>query len=91
MLPIRPLNDPNTAVASLTVNQASMEVTAELGGMLADTLRRSEPEVVIGLPTLGLSLAPIVAQNLGLSKLIYFNISTRTSLFNECPVRTGNC
>jgi hypothetical protein len=69
ILPIRPLkNESNDAVASLLVNQASMEVVAELGNFLAELVRPFEPEVVIGLPTLGLSLAPIVAQRLGHSK-----------------------
>ena len=68
MLPIRPLqNETNDAVASLLVNQASISVVAELGSFLADRVRSFEPEVIIGLPTLGLSLAPVVAQNLGLS------------------------
>lgn len=71
VLPIRPLNNAdNDAVASLLVNQASMSVVAELGKFLADCVRRFEPEVVIGLPTLGLSLAPIVAQHLGLGRCI---------------------
>ena len=45
-----------------------MEVVAELGNFLAELVRPFQPEVVIGLPTLGLSLAPIVAQRLGHSK-----------------------
>jgi adenine/guanine phosphoribosyltransferase-like PRPP-binding protein len=68
MLPIRPLNnEANDAVASLLVNQASISVVAELGSFLANRVRPFDPEVIIGLPTLGLSLAPVVAQNLGLS------------------------
>ena len=75
MLPIRPLNnEPNDAVASLLVNQAALDVVQELGTFLADTVRIFNPEVIIGLPTLGLSLAPIVAQKLGLSE------STRNAL-----------
>lgn len=69
MLPIRPLNnETNDAVASLLVNQAAIEVVAELGTFLADVVRPFHPEIIIGLPTLGLSLAPIVAQKLGLSE-----------------------
>ena len=71
MLPIRPLNSPNIAVASLLVNQASMDVVAELGHFLTDAIREFNPEAIIGLPTLGLSLAPIVAQDLGLSNLTF--------------------
>ena len=69
MLPIRPLNnETKDAVASLLVNQAAIDVVAELGAFLADVVRRFCPEVIIGLPTLGLSLAPIVAQQLALSR-----------------------
>jgi hypothetical protein len=69
VLPIRPLNNTkNEAVASLLVNQASMEVVEELGTFLAEEVRPFEPDVVIGLPTLGLSLAAIVAKTLGKSK-----------------------
>jgi hypothetical protein len=66
MLPIRPLNsDPTQAVASLLVNQASMSVVEELGTFLGHLLRPYEPDVIVGLPTLGLSLAPVVASRLG--------------------------
>jgi adenine/guanine phosphoribosyltransferase-like PRPP-binding protein len=37
---------------------------AKLGAFLAGALRDFRFEVIIGLPTLGLSLAPIVAQKL---------------------------
>jgi adenine/guanine phosphoribosyltransferase-like PRPP-binding protein len=73
LLPVRPLNNTdNDAVASLLVNQASISVVAELGSFLADRVRHYNPEVIIGLPTLGLSLAPVVAQNLGLGKWCFF-------------------
>ena len=71
MLPIRPLNnDTNDAIASLLVNQAALDVVQELGAFLAHVVKPFEPEVIIGLPTLGLSLAPIVAQKIGLSGFI---------------------
>lgn len=44
-----------------------MNVVDILANFLADLVRRFEPEVIIGLPTLGLSVAPIVARKLGLS------------------------
>lgn len=70
ILPIRPMKDnPKHAVASLLVNQASMDVVDLLADFLADLVRPFEPDVLIGLPTLGLSLAPIVARKLSLSML----------------------
>ena len=81
MLPIRPLNnESNDAVASLLVNQAAIDVVAELGYFLADIVRTFNPEVIIGLPTLGLSLAPIVAQNLGMSESWFFCLIKRLKL-----------
>ncbi|TGO22768.1 hypothetical protein BPAE_0155g00060 [Botrytis paeoniae] len=78
VLPIRPLKDnPKHAVASLLVNQASMEVVDILSDFLADLVRRFEPDVIIGLPTLGLSLAPLVARNLGLKRYIPLGYSRK--------------
>lgn len=75
MLPIRPLNNgTNDAVASLLVNQASISVVTELGSFLAECVRPFDAEVIIGLPTLGLSLAPVVAHNLGLSMFQHLNL-----------------
>lgn len=74
MLPIRPLAADNTyAAASLLVNHASLAVVAELGAFLARVVGPLRPEVIIGLPTLGLSLAPLVAQELGLGMLPIFS------------------
>lgn len=66
MLPIRPLaSEPSHAVASLILNQAALDVADTLGHMLAARLRPHAPDVVLGLPTLGLTLAPVVAGALG--------------------------
>ncbi|KAL2074698.1 hypothetical protein VTL71DRAFT_8477 [Oculimacula yallundae] len=62
-LPIRALSD-DEAVASLIINQAAIDVTAQLGAFLADVVSPFAPDVIVGLPTLGLSLAPIIAQSL---------------------------
>jgi hypothetical protein len=81
MLPIRPLNnEDNDAVASLLVNQASMSVVAELGKFLAERVGPFEPDVVVGLPTLGLSLAPIVAQSLRHRKFIHSKEATAADI-----------
>ena len=66
LLPIRQLaSDPQLAVASLLINQASLQVAETLGDMLADRLAALRPDIVLGLPTLGLTLAPLVARRLG--------------------------
>ncbi|KAE9975753.1 hypothetical protein EG328_003005 [Venturia inaequalis] len=77
-LPIRQLShDPTQAVASLLVNQASMQVVEELGTFLADLVRPYKPDMIIGLPTLGLTLAPIVAQKLGHTRYIPMGYSKK--------------
>ncbi|KAG0646943.1 Adenine phosphoribosyltransferase, partial [Hyphodiscus hymeniophilus] len=78
MLPIRPLNDgSNDAVASLLVNQAAIDVVEDLGTLLAEIVRPFQPEVIIGLPTLGLTLAPIVAQKIGLKRYVPLGYSRK--------------
>jgi adenine/guanine phosphoribosyltransferase-like PRPP-binding protein len=64
-LPIRPLADGRHALASLIINQASFAVVAALADDLAGRLRTLAPDVVVGLPTLGLTLAAAVAERLG--------------------------
>ncbi|TID21261.1 hypothetical protein E6O75_ATG04656 [Venturia nashicola] len=77
-LPIRQLpNEPTKAVASLLVNHASMQVVEELGTFLANLIRPYEPDIIIGLPTLGLSLAPIVAKYLGHTRYIPMGYSKK--------------
>lgn len=65
LLPIRPLAGTDNAIASLILNQTAFDVEAALAETLADRIAVHEPEVVVGLPTLGLSLARAVAQRLG--------------------------
>ncbi len=78
VLPIRQMaSDPTQAVASLLVNQASLEVVDTLGQMLADKLRPLAPDMVIALPTLGLTLAPVVARNLGQPRFLPMGYSRK--------------
>jgi hypothetical protein len=65
-LPIRPLpSQPDHAVASLLINQASFRVAETLESELARLLEPFKPDIVIGLPTLGLGPASTVARKLG--------------------------
>ena len=64
-LPIRRLPDrPNQGVASLILNQASFSVVDALTADLADRLNEFDPDIVVGLPTLGLTMASHVAKAL---------------------------
>ena len=78
MLPIRQLAaEPTHAVASLLVNQASLDVVDTLAAMLAERLRPVAPAVVIGLPTRGLALAPPVARGLGHARYVPMGYSRK--------------
>ncbi|MBS0428320.1 MAG: phosphoribosyltransferase [Proteobacteria bacterium] len=78
VLPIRALDsEPTHAVASLICNQASLEVVETLGRMLAERLAPLQPEVVIGIPTLGLTFAPVVARHLGHSRYVPMGYSRK--------------
>lgn len=70
LLPIRPLPDGKCALASLIINQASFAVVDVLATSLALKLAAFAPDVVVGLPTLGLTLAGAVAQKLGHTRYV---------------------
>jgi adenine/guanine phosphoribosyltransferase-like PRPP-binding protein len=70
LLPIRPLPDGKHALASLIINQASFAVLDALAAALAQKLAAFAPDIVVGLPTLGLTLAGAVAQKLGHTRYI---------------------
>ena len=78
MLPIRALaSTPTHAVASLLIDQASFEVAETLAQMLARRLVDLQPELVIGLPTLGLGFAAAVARHLGHSRFVPMGTSRK--------------
>ncbi len=70
MLPVRPLPDAKRALASLIINQASFQVVEALAADLAGKLQKYMPEIIVGLPTLGLTLAAAVARHLGHARYI---------------------
>lgn len=66
VLPIRALpGSGERAVASLIANQASLDVAEALTGAMGKLALGLQPDVVVGLPTLGLVFAPGVARALG--------------------------
>lgn len=66
LLPIRQRpDDPSRAVASLIANHASFDVVDALADAMTALARSFEPEVIVGIPTLGLALAPLTAKALG--------------------------
>jgi adenine/guanine phosphoribosyltransferase-like PRPP-binding protein len=77
MLPLRPLPDGRHALASLIINQASFAVVDALATALARKLAAFAPEVIVGLPTLGLTLAAAVAERLGHSRYVPLGTSAK--------------
>lgn len=78
LLPIRVLpGDGTRAVASLIINQASFAVEDALANGLATLLRPFAPDIVIGVPTLGLHLAPNVARRFGHSRIVPLGTSRK--------------
>lgn len=78
ILPIRVLpGNGDRAVASLIVNQASFSVLDTLAAMTTDLLAPFAPEIIVGVPTLGLALAEAVARRLGHSRLVALGTSRK--------------
>jgi len=76
-LPIRPLADGTQALASLIINQASFAVQDALAALLAEKLGPFRPDIIVGLPTLGLTLASAVARALGHSRYVPLGTSKK--------------
>lgn len=64
-LPLQPLPGGEQAIALLMSNQTPFEVEQELGSLLSKVAAEFPSEVIVGIPTLGLDYARIVARNLG--------------------------
>ncbi|UJW87627.1 phosphoribosyltransferase [Devosia sp. SL43] len=78
LLPIRELpGDGLSAVASLIINQASFAVEDDLASALAQLLQPFAPEVIVGVPTLGLPLANNVARRLGHGRMVALGTSRK--------------
>ena len=82
LLPLRgmPTADgsaPDRCVASLIANQASMEVVEQLALHMAQAAGAYDFDAVIGLPTLGLAFAPLVARRLGHSRYVPLGYSRK--------------
>lgn len=77
-LPIRKsAANPHHAVASFIANHASFEVVEVLADFMADLTRAQAPEIIVGLPTLGLVFAPMVARRLGFANYVPFGYSRK--------------
>ncbi len=77
-LPIRQrLGQPDRAVASFIANHASFSVLDTLAGHMIATMGAAAPDIVVGLPTLGLALAGPIARALGHERFVPFGTSRK--------------
>ena len=77
LLPLRALPEVGCAVASLIANQASFAVVAALADHMADLARAAGAELIVGMPTLGLTFAPLIAQRLGHERYVPLGYSRK--------------
>ena len=78
LLPIRDLPDGSgRAVASLIINQAAFAVEDTLADIMAGHWRDMAPDIVVGVPTLGLPLANAVARRLGHRRMVPLGTSRK--------------
>ncbi len=90
-LPLRELpGGQNRAVASLILTQASFEVLEGLSETMADYARAFRPDVIVGLPTLGLTVAPLIARRLGFSNYVALGYSRKFWYVDELSVSVSS-
>jgi adenine/guanine phosphoribosyltransferase-like PRPP-binding protein len=77
VLPLRALPQADRAVASLIANQASFAVVEALGGHMGKLAHAAAADIVVGMPTLGLTFAPLVAHRLGHERYVPLGYSRK--------------
>ena len=77
VLPLRRLPNGDRAVASLIANQASNIVVAALADHMATQARALDAQIIVGLPTLGLAFASLVAERLGQPRYVPLGYSRK--------------
>ena len=77
VLPLRRLPGGDRAVASLIANQASHVVVAALADHMSAQAKAFGADVIVGLPTLGLAFASLVADRLGHSRYVPLGYSRK--------------
>jgi adenine/guanine phosphoribosyltransferase-like PRPP-binding protein len=65
ILPIEPLPGTEQAIVLLMSNQTPFTVEHKLSALLAELAAEFQPEIIVGIPTMGLDYARLVAVNLG--------------------------
>ncbi len=76
-LPLRPLPDGTHAVASFLANHASFTVLDVIVDIMTEQARAFAPDVIVALPTLGLSVGPGVARGCGHTRIVPLGTSRK--------------
>jgi adenine/guanine phosphoribosyltransferase-like PRPP-binding protein len=85
-LPIQPLPGGQEAIALLMSNQTPFVVEKELGSLLCKLAAEFPSEVIVGIPTLGLDYARIVARDLGFPNYVALGNSRKFWYSDELSV-----
>src|SRR5260370_1436912 len=85
-LPIQPLPGGEEAIALLMSNQTPFEVEKQLGSLLSEVAAEFSSEVIVGIPTLGLDYARIVARDLGFPNYVALGNSRKFWYRDELSV-----
>jgi adenine/guanine phosphoribosyltransferase-like PRPP-binding protein len=85
-LPLQPLPGGEQAIALLMSNQTPFEVEQALGSLLARLAAEFSPEVIVGIPTLGLDYARLVARDLGFPTYVALGNSRKFWYSDELSV-----
>jgi adenine/guanine phosphoribosyltransferase-like PRPP-binding protein len=90
-LPLQPLPGGEQAIALLMSNQTPFEVEQELGTLMSRVAAEFPAEVIVGIPTLGLDYARIVARELGFSDYVALGNSRKFWYSDDLsvPVRSA--
>lgn len=76
-LPIQPLPGGEQAIALLMSNQTTFEVEQAITPLLTELARPFEPEMIVGIPTMGLDYARSVAKALRLTQYVALGTSCK--------------
>ncbi len=85
-LPLEPLPGGDKAIALLMSNQTPFEVEKELGSLLTQLAAEFSAEVIVGIPTLGLDYARLVARDLGFPNYVALGNSRKFWYSDELSV-----
>jgi adenine/guanine phosphoribosyltransferase-like PRPP-binding protein len=85
-LPIEPLPGGEQAIVLLMSNQTPFVVEQKLAALLTEAVRELKPEVVVGIPTMGLDYARLVAANLGFPHYVALGTSRKFWYQDELSV-----